>query len=113
MVYLDYPATMGASWIEYLLTDKRITPPEAANDFSERFVYLPGSYQLNNEQLPTEQTLSRADAGLPQDAFVYACFTKANRISPDLFDLWMQILQAVPESVLWLLAQNEFCQQHL
>ncbi|MEZ0374169.1 MAG: tetratricopeptide repeat protein, partial [Candidatus Sericytochromatia bacterium] len=114
IAYLDYPASLGADWIEYVISDQNVTPEALAPWFSEKFVWLPHSYQLNNDQLPLpRQPLTRAEVELPQDAFVYSCFNKVNRISPDLFACWMRILAQVPHSVLWLLRQNEQTEANL
>jgi len=36
--------TMGAEFIDYLITDAVATPPEFAAEFTERFVTLPHGY---------------------------------------------------------------------
>ncbi len=41
----------------------------------------------------------RASYGLPQDGFVFCCFNNAFKISPDVFQSWMRILQRVPGSI--------------
>jgi predicted O-linked N-acetylglucosamine transferase (SPINDLY family) len=47
--------------------------------------------------------VARADAGLPDDAFVYCCFNNSYKITPATFDSWMRVLARVHGSVLWLL----------
>jgi predicted O-linked N-acetylglucosamine transferase (SPINDLY family) len=46
--------------------------------------------------------VSRRDEQLPEQGFVYACFNTPERITQPLFSLWMTILCAQPDSVLWL-----------
>jgi len=38
---------------------------------------------------------------------VFCCFNNAYKILPPVFDAWMRILAAVPESVLWLSPSSE------
>ncbi|MCM0020902.1 MAG: glycosyltransferase, partial [Tagaea sp.] len=46
---------------------------------------------------------TREAAGLPERGFVYCCFNHAWKLTPPVFDGWLRVLNAVPESVLWLL----------
>jgi predicted O-linked N-acetylglucosamine transferase (SPINDLY family) len=45
---------------------------------------------------------SRAEAGLPEEAFVFCAFNNNFKITAPVFDIWMRLLQHVPGSVLWL-----------
>ena len=102
--YLDYPATMGADWIDYVIADATVLPPELEPWFTERLLALPGCYQLNNDALPfPDQRCARAEVGLPENGFVFCCFNKTDRLNPALFDRWIAILREVPGSLLWLL----------
>ena len=51
--------------------------------------------------------------GLPEDGYVYANFSSASRLDRETFALWMRILDAVPGSVLWLLAAVPFVAANL
>ncbi|MEZ0232874.1 MAG: tetratricopeptide repeat protein [Methylophilaceae bacterium] len=108
--WLGFPGSMGAiegsPLFDYLLTDTFITPKTQEGDYAERFAYLPDSYQPNDRKRPIGKTPSRTDYDLPEDAFVFCCFNQSFKILPDVFDVWMRILQAVPDSVLWLLECN-------
>ena len=102
--YLGFPATLGAPYIDYILADT-VTIPEAEQEFyDEQVVYLPGSYQANDDKgRPMAATPSRAEAGLPPDGFVFCNFNNAYKLTPETFDSWMRILSEVDGSVLWLL----------
>lgn len=104
--YLGFPGTMGAPFIDYLVGDGVITPPEHQADYCEKLVILPGSYQVNDRKRRVPPTQSRAALGLPADAFVFCCFNQPYKILPVVFDAWMRLLAAVPGSVLWLLEFN-------
>jgi predicted O-linked N-acetylglucosamine transferase (SPINDLY family) len=102
--YLGYPGTMGADWIDYLIADRFVVPPDAAQFYSEKLVYLPGSYQANDNRRAEPGTAPpRANFGLPEQGFVFVCFNANNKITPDVFAIWMRLLDQVPGSVLWLL----------
>lgn len=48
---------------------------------------------------------NRREQGLPADLSraVFANFNKIDKLDPESFILWMQVLRRVPSSVLWLL----------
>ncbi|CAN5127201.1 hypothetical protein BH09PSE6_BH09PSE6_30980 [soil metagenome] len=104
--YLGFPGTMGADFVDYIVTDPIVTPHESAGDFAEQLAYLPVCYQPNDRQRPVDERPSRSDCGLPDDAVVLCCFNKNYKITPAVFDAWCRILTAVPGTVLWLLASN-------
>ena len=106
--YLGYPGTMGGDYIDYIIADQTLIPSLHQQDYSEKIVYLPNSYQVNDrERAISEKAFSREELGLPHDGFVFCCFNNSFKISPEIFDCWMGILKTVKGSVLWLLEISE------
>jgi predicted O-linked N-acetylglucosamine transferase (SPINDLY family) len=106
--YLGFPATMGAGYIDYIIADPVVIPPEATGCYSENVVYLPDCYQANDRHRPIVALApGRMDQGLPSDGFVFCCFNNNYKITPEVFDSWMRILARVEDSVLWLLEDNQ------
>ena len=109
-----YPATMGAPWIDYFLTDSYVTPSGHERWFTEELVYLPGPYlPTNRDQAIAGDGPSRAACGLPAVGFVYCSFNHADKIEPELFDVWMRVLRGVPGSVLWQRCDDEVVKRNL
>jgi predicted O-linked N-acetylglucosamine transferase (SPINDLY family) len=105
--YLAYAGTMGAPFIDYIIADRMLIPEENRIYYSERVVYLPHTYMPNDRKRPiAENTPRRTEAGLPEKGFVFACHNGAHKISPEIFDVWMRLLQTVEGSVLWLTSLN-------
>ncbi|MEO8739327.1 MAG: tetratricopeptide repeat protein [Casimicrobiaceae bacterium] len=104
--YLGFPGTMGAAFIDYLIGDAIVTPFEHAADYAETLVQLPACYQINDRQRAIADPPTRAQLGLPDDAFVFCCFNQAYKLNPEVFDAWARILAGVPQGVLWLLGGN-------
>ncbi len=103
--YLGFPGTFGGSFMDYIIVDEMIVPRDKAMYFTEELVYMPNAYMITDDLQPiSEKPLSRADFNLPEDKFVFVCFNNCNKIDPTIFNTWMDILQAVPDSVLWLKA---------
>lgn len=122
MSWLGFPGTMGGlteadgnavPLFDYLLSDSFITPPEAAGNYAERLILLPHSYQPNDRKRPIAPIPTRKACGLPDDAFVFCCFNQTFKITQDYFDVWMRLLKAKPDSVLWLLECNRWAKQNL
>ncbi len=115
--WLGFPGTMGAlndkSLFDYILTDSFISPPETANHYAEKLAILPHCYQPNDRKRPISKTPLRAACGLPEGAFVFCCFNQTFKITPDVFAVWMRLLKAAPNSVLWLLDCNIWAKQNL
>jgi len=105
--YLGYPGTMAAPFIDYILVDDFVVPADQQPFFTEKLVHLPGCYQVNDSQRQiAAHTPSRAECGLPEGGFVFCCFNSNHKITPEVFEVWMCLLKAVPGSVLWLLEDN-------
>jgi predicted O-linked N-acetylglucosamine transferase (SPINDLY family) len=112
--WLGYPGTMGQynqhSVFDYIFVDKIIAPEPRY--FSETCLYLP-CYQPNNAQRPAVEATSKANLGIPQDAFVFCCFNQTFKITEEIFKVWMHLLNQVPNSVLWLLECNPWAKANL
>ena len=105
--WLGYPGTMGAEFMDYIITDRFITPPDYAPFFSEKLVSLPDCYQVNDRKREiAKQALTRAECGLPEQGIVFCCFNNTYKIMSAVFDIWMRMLRQIPGSVLWLLEAN-------
>lgn len=105
--YIGYPGSTGAPYMDYVIADKVVVPPSGQRFFSEKVVYLPNSYQVNDSKRRISgRQFSREELGLPAEGFVFCCFNNNYKILPPMFDGWMRILQAVDGSVLWLLEDN-------
>jgi predicted O-linked N-acetylglucosamine transferase (SPINDLY family) len=111
--YLGYPGTMGAKFVDYLIGDPIVTPPDHADDYTEQLALLPYSYQPNDRHRPLATKPTRAECGLPEKAFVFCGFNQTFKILPGVFDIWMRLLREVSDSVLWLLKANRWAEDNL
>ncbi|KAH0635088.1 hypothetical protein KY284_037874 [Solanum tuberosum] len=106
--YMGFPGTTGATYIDYMITDEFVSPMNYAH-YSEKLVHLPHCYfvsdykQKNRNVLYPNSQPKRSDYGLPEDKFIFACFNQLNKMDPEIFTTWCNILKRVPKSVLWLL----------
>lgn len=110
--WLGYPDTMGAEFIQYAIADEWLITPDIAESYTENIVYLPHAFVGSPLEI-SNRPMTRAEFGLPESAFVFCCFNSHYKITPDLFDGWMQILEQVPGSVLWLIKGSETIMNNL
>lgn len=102
--FLGYPGTMGAEFMDYLIADDFVIPEGSESAYSEKIIRLPGSYQVNDRDRETAtDTPGRTEFGLPDQGMVYCCFNASQKITRQTFVRWVEILDGVPDSVLWLL----------
>jgi predicted O-linked N-acetylglucosamine transferase (SPINDLY family) len=111
--WLGFPGTTGASYIDYLIGDRVVTPLENAHHFKERIAQMPHCYQPNDGLRVRPQGSRRSEWGVPEDALLLCGFHQAYKITPAVFDVWCSLLRAQPRAVLWLLKWNLNVQQQL
>lgn len=112
--YLGYPGTMGSHKYDYTITDKIITPLKQAEYYSEKFLYLPHSYQItDNQQIIADETYTRQDFGLPEDMIVLSTFNNSFKIEQASFSIWLDILKKHDNTILWVYEPNDFLKTQL
>lgn len=104
--YLGLPATCGMPAIDYILADSFVLPPELEPFMTEKPLRVPHCYQVSDRQRSVGPAISRTHCGLPEDKLVFASFNNNYKFTQEQVMAWMRILQRVPNSVLWLLADN-------
>lgn len=112
--YLGCPATSGADHFDYAIADSVVVPDADRPWHSEAIVHLPDSYYPTDRQrVIGARPYTRAECGLPEHGFVFACFNHCHKVLPDSFARWMRILGGVEGSVLWLLDCNRLATANL
>ncbi|MEE8445999.1 MAG: hypothetical protein V3S44_11660, partial [Alphaproteobacteria bacterium] len=101
--FLTYLGSMGAAWLDYMIVDRVMVPPDLRPGYTEALITMPHCYQVNDDEARiATPPPKRADHGLPEDAPVYCAIHGGNKITRDIFACWMRILARVPGAVLWL-----------
>lgn len=114
VAYIGFPGSNGAGFIDYVFTDRTVSPPDQLDHYSEAPAYLPHCYLITDDNQPiSDAPVSRADQGLPEEAVVFCSFNQGFKITPDVFDAWCEIMTVVDGSVLWLLEKNPLAQFNL
>lgn len=112
--WLAYPGTTGADYIDYIVGDPVVTPMAHAGHYVEHIAQVPRCYQatdaLREHPAPVA---TRAECGLPAQAFVFASFNQSYKLTEPVFDAWCRILQRTPGSVLWLLVPETEARERL
>jgi predicted O-linked N-acetylglucosamine transferase (SPINDLY family) len=106
IAWKGFMGSSGSRHVSLVTTDPITSTPELAPFFSEKFLYVRPAFFVSghatthsNVLSDPPSTISRANAGLPLDAFVFGSFNTLYKIDPALWAVWMQILADVPNSV--------------
>ena len=106
--FLGYPGTSGTDKFDYIIADKNLIEEDEKNFYSEKIVFLPNSYQpCEKDRFLCDRKLTKQDFNLPDGKFIFCCFNLNQKISKNISNLWVEILEKVPNSVLWLISKNE------
>jgi predicted O-linked N-acetylglucosamine transferase (SPINDLY family) len=113
ITYLGLPATTGLPSIDYVIADRFLIPESEAIYYSEKPLYMPDVYQVSDRKRVVGAKPTKKACGLPETGFIFCSFNNNYKITPEMFDVWMSILKQVPDSVLWLLADNMWAEDNL
>ncbi len=113
ITYLGLPATTGLPALDYVIADEFLIPQEEARHYSERPLYMPHVYQVSDRNRVSSTAPSRQSCGLPEEGFVFCSFNNNYKYTPEMFAIWLRLLEANPGSVLWLLADNNWAEDNL
>lgn len=112
--YLGFPGTSGYSFYDYILTDEIVSPKHHQPYYTEKFLYLPRCYQVNDGVSDfSDSNKTRKMCSLPESAIVLACFNQSYKLDRITFECWLEILNELPDSVIWLLKDNDLSQKNL
>jgi predicted O-linked N-acetylglucosamine transferase (SPINDLY family) len=93
-------------WFDFVIADRYAIPPELSTYFTEKPLYVEGSFiPLTTDETPVRKA-SRSEFGLSEEAFVMAAFGNVYKITPEMFATWMELLKEIPKAVLWIIDDN-------
>ena len=113
IAYLGYPGPSALPYIDFVVADPFIMPPELCEHFTEKPLYLPGLFQVSDSKRHISPIPSRAHFGLKDEDFVFCAFNNNHKFTPEMFESWMRILRATPHGILWLLEDNQWSKANL
>ena len=113
VAYLGYPGPSALPYVDYIVADTFIMPPELCAHFTEKPLYLPTLFQVSDQKRHIAPIPPRAQFGLQDNDFVFCAFNNNHKFTPELFECWMRILRATSHSVLWLLEDNRWSKANL
>jgi protein O-GlcNAc transferase len=112
--------------VPWLLTDYVISPAEMQGEYAEKLLLHSRGYYVNDyvrlfpshpptppAKSPTDSRSERARVGLPAKGPVLVNLNNLYKVSPQVFALWMKIMQQVPKATLTLLALPENARPYL
>ncbi len=104
--YLGFVGPVPLPELDYLFCDEYVIPPALAALYRPTPLAIGATYQANDSRREIGPPMSRAQAGVPEDAFLFCCFSNHYKITEPMFAAWLRILRQVDCGVLWLTADN-------
>ena len=113
MSYIGFLASCGMPSVDYIVTTKDLFPKKNQSGFTEEPLYLKATYLVVDPNTELQPGVTRAQFNLPEDGMIYCALLNSYKITPQMFGAWMNILKAVPDSVLWLVDENPTTRKNL
>lgn len=111
--YLGFIGPTGMPWYDFVIADRKALPENLTPYFTEKPLYVDGSFIPLTQSKPSQRALQRSEFGLPNDVFLMAAFGNVYKITPEMFNSWLKLLKQIPNSILWLLDDNQKTTQEL
>jgi predicted O-linked N-acetylglucosamine transferase (SPINDLY family) len=111
--YLGFIGPVPMPELDFLLCDEFVVPPAYAALYQPQPLYVAPNYQANDSKRVIGEPVTRSSVGLPEDRFVFCCFSNHYKITEAMFGAWMEILRRVENSVLWLTSDNIWSRDNL
>ncbi|BBO88350.1 tetratricopeptide repeat protein [Desulfosarcina ovata] len=111
--FLGLVGTTGADFFDYMIADDIVVPEQTRPYFSEKLILMPHSYLVNNYRSDNPVEIDPCSDKSQKEPFAFGCFNSAYKLDPTLFNVWLNILDTVPESVLWFMPESARVQINL
>lgn len=111
--YVGYPGTLGVDYVDYIIADEFVIPPDFELGYVEKVLRMPHCFLPTDRKRPRGAPPSRQSLQLPEDGIVFCAFNSPYKITPDMFAIWCRLLADVADSVLWIRSDNNTVNENL
>lgn len=111
--HIGFPGTMATDYIDYMIVDRSVIHKDYRKFYTESISFVPCVYTYDRQRKVSPLHFKKEQFGLPENCFVFTCQNGSQKISQEVFNVWMDILKKVPQSVLWLQKPNNLALQNL
>ena len=110
--YLGNPGSVGR-FMDYLIADNNLILKKNEKFYSEKIIYMPDCYQPHDTNKKINKNYDKKKYNLPEGKFIYCCLNGTYKITPKIFDCWMNILTRTNNTVLCLLESNNLSKKNI
>lgn len=111
LCWLAYPGTTGLETMDYRLSDPYLDPPDGDTPYTEQTLRLPDTFWCYDPLTDVPQVSSLP--ALTTGRITFGCLNHFRKLNRRLLGLWAEVLRAVPQSRLMLLAPAESGRAHV
>lgn len=105
--FLGFPGSIASKSMDYIIADKYVIPPEYQSYYYEKPIYMPRTFQVNDDSREYGDVITRNAYKIPEDSCVYIALCNTHKITPDIFKCWLEIISNVPDALLIIIADSE------
>lgn len=99
--------------MDYLIADNNLILKKNEKFYSEKIIYMPDCYQPHDTNKKINKNYDKKQYNLPEGKFIYCCLNGTYKITPKIFDCWMNILTRTNNTVLCLLESNNLSKKNI
>ena len=103
---------MGTDKYDYIIADKNIVPKEHFDFYSEKVIYMPETYQPFSP-IPFDFKIERSEFNLPKNKLILGCFSRIEKILPNIFDIWMRVIDKHKDAYLAMCIKNNCIRENI
>jgi len=96
-----------------MFSDDVVVPPDPAFAYAPTPLYIAANYQANDSKRGIGPAKTRAGAGLPDDKFVFCCFSNHYKTTEEICTAGMEILRRSGNAMIWLVGDNEWARRNM
>jgi predicted O-linked N-acetylglucosamine transferase (SPINDLY family) len=100
--FIGYPNTMGNSEYDFIVADEVLIANDDLKYYSEKIIYISPCFQPNSIRKYNRKFFDRSEFNLPDGAFIFCCFNLNLKISNQILNSWIRVLNQTVNTVLWV-----------
>jgi len=102
MLYIGYPGSTGLEAVDYIISDRSVSPAEHSELYTEEILPVDGSFWCFQPRgfMPEPSALPALENGY----ITFGSFNHTPKLSPSTIQLWARVLMALPKAKLKLKA---------
>ena len=110
--YLGFAGTTCIPNMDFLIADKFVIPKKNMKFYSEKIIYMPNCF-INSIKYQYSNSKESIKLNLPPESTVLAAFHMSFKLSEEVVNSWISVLNQTKNTYLWLKISNNIAKKNL